>query len=222
MIMFLLVMMMVVVRSFHFVVLIILLLILRRKHFPRADVGSCCQRPHLCNVLHHHIQVGITIFTEYFSGGHYHFHGVIIIYFFHIILIIILYWFLIFLKLVSSLPQIWPQYTGKSLFRARIITIPCWSWFNFITWRFRTYKSFGKYDLMCDCVQCPLSTTWQFPGLCQWRTFVSPVWHILVMMEFFMIVIYDDDDDDEVEEEDEHEHEDEHRNHWISQKKLDG
>ena len=90
MMIFLLLLMMMVVRSFHFVVLIILFLILRRKHFPRADVGSCCQRPHLCHMLHHHIQVAITIFTEYYSGGHYHFQRVIIIYFFHIILIIIL------------------------------------------------------------------------------------------------------------------------------------
>ena len=179
MMMFLLLLMMMMVRSFHFVVSIILFLILRREHFPRADVGSCCQRPHLCHMLHHHIQVVITIFTEYYSGGHHHFHVVITNYFFHIILIIIFHWSLIFLKLVSSLPQIWPQYTGKSLFRARIITIPCWSWFNFMTWRFRTYKSFVKYDLMCGCVQCPLSTTWQFLGLCQWLTFVSPVvWHI--------------------------------------------
>ena len=150
MMMFLLFVMMMIVRSFHFVVSIILFMIPRREHFPRADVGSCCQRPHLCHMLHHHIQVVITIFTEYYSGGHYHFHVVITIYFFHVILIIIFHWSLIFLKLVSSLPQIWPQYTGKSLFRARIITISCWSWFNFITWRFRTY--YKSFENMIWCV----------------------------------------------------------------------
>ena len=84
--------------------------------------------------------------------GHYHFRVVITIYFFHIILIIILDWSLIFLKLVSSLPQIWPQYTGKSLFRARIITIPCWSWFNFIAWRFRTYYKSFENMIWCEIV----------------------------------------------------------------------
>ena len=61
---------------------IIPFLILRRKHFPRVDVGSCCQRPHLCYMLHRHIQVVITIFTEYYSGDHNHFRAVITIYLF--------------------------------------------------------------------------------------------------------------------------------------------